>query len=472
MAAGTGIAVAESKPDVRSSPKPNILLIFTDDQRADTIGALGNPHIKTPNLDKLAGQSFVFLNGYCFGGNSGAVCIPARNELMSGRVFFRYGLNNHQGRGTPHAQADLPTLPKSMKAAGYETYYSEKSGTANLPEIQKQFDHIQNVDAVAALRTGRPARRVVDDAIAFLKQRNGADPFFMYHGLPGPHDPRWSTQEFRDLYDPAKLPLPPSFMPVHPFDKGDLTIRDECLEAWPRTEAAIHGHLRDYYSLISSMDYDIGRLLNVVAELGLRDNTIIIFSSDQGIALGSHGLMGKQSLYEDVLKVPFFLSGPGIKTGKSTAFAYLHDFFPTICELASVSVPPGLDGRSLVPVLHGTTNSVRGTAFLAYCDFQRSVRDERWKLIRSPRVDVTQLFDLKSDPWETNNLANDPAHDKDVARMMAALAAEQKQHGDDLPLTVPHPKPAAWTPPDHKLPTPYPAGGLAPGEQVKPVKQN
>lgn len=179
-----------------AAEKPNVLFIFTDDQRVDTIGALGNTHILTPNIDRLARRAFVFRNAYCFGGNSGAVCIPSRNMVMSGRTFFRYGSGNALGLGTPHAQADLPSLPMTMNAAGYETYYSEKSGTANLPEIQKQFTHVQNVDTVSALKTGRPAREVVDDLIAFLRsKRNPARPFFVYLGTPGPHDPRYATNK-------------------------------------------------------------------------------------------------------------------------------------------------------------------------------------------------------------------------------------------------------------------------------------
>ena len=235
-----------------STAKPNLLFIFTDDQRFDTIGALGNPHIKTPNLDRLAKRSFVFRNAYNFGGNSGAVCIPARNMAMTGKVFFHFDAGmRDKGLG--------PTFPKSMHAAGYETFYREKSGSANLPHIQKQFDHRKDVHMVNALRTGRAAKGIVDDAIGFVtKDRDKSKPFFMYLGFPCPHDPRWAGRRFRALYDPATLPVPPNYKAVHPWNIGDMTVRDECLEKWPRTEDAIRRHLHDYYALISSMDYDIG----------------------------------------------------------------------------------------------------------------------------------------------------------------------------------------------------------------------
>ncbi len=444
----------------RSAPaaRPNVLFIFTDDQRFDTIGALGNPHIKTPNLDRLAGRSFVFRNAYNFGGNSGAVCIPARNMAMTGKVFFRFDAG-------PRDKGLGPTFPKSMRAVGYETFYREKSGKANLPHIQKQFDHRKDIHMVNALRTGRPAKGIVDDAVAFLDEgRDDAKPFFMYLGFPCPHDPRWAAREFRALYDPAKLPLPPNYRPVHPWNIGDMTIRDECLEKWPRTEDAIRRHLHDYYALISSMDYDIGRLLDALDRLGLTENTVVVFSSDQGIAIGSHGLMGKQSVYEDVQKVPFLVSGPGIPKGESKALAYVHDIFPTVCDLVGAGAPEGIDGKSLAPVIQGGQESVRERAMLAYRNSQRSVRDGRWKLIRFPKINRTQLFDLEQDPRETRDLAGDPANAATVKRLMNNLAAQQTRYGDTAPLTAAKPIPAAFKHPAKKLKTAHPAGGPAPGE--------
>ncbi len=449
--AADGLSAPESKP--------NVLFIFTDDQRFDTIGALGNPHIKTPNLDRLAKRSFVFRNAYNFGGNSGAVCIPARNMAMTGKVFFRFDAGTRdRGLG--------PTLPKSMRAAGYETFYREKSGSANLPHIRKQFDHRKDIHMVNALRTGRAARRIVDDAIAFITTgRDTSKPFFMYLGFPCPHDPRWAGRRFRALYDPARLPVPPNYRPVHPWNIGDMTVRDECLEKWPRTEDAIRRHLHDYYSLISSMDFDIGRLLDTLDELALTEDTIVIFSADQGLALGSHGLMGKQSVYEDVQKVPLLFSGPGITEGESDAFAYVHDIYPTVCELVGAARPAGIDGRSLTPVIQGRRERVRDRVMLAYKNAQRSIRDERWKLIRFPQINRTQLFDLVSDPHETRDLSGDPKNAAVIERLMGKMADEQKRYDDRQPLTADQPKPAEFKHPAKKLKTAYPAGGPAPAER-------
>ena len=460
-AAGLG-RMANAKTD---ESKPNVLFIFTDDQRFDTIAALGNPAIVTPGLDRIARRAFVFENAYCLGGNSGAVCIPARNMVMSGRAWFRFNYDRRKEavveRNTPYADPARATFPKSMCAAGYETYYSEKSGTANLPQIQTQFDHIQNVHMVNALATGRPARVVVNDAITFLRSRRDRPrPFFMYLGLPCPHDPRWATKRFRDLYDPAKIPLPANYGSIHPWNIGSMTIRDERLAPWPRTKDTIRRHLHDYYSLISSMDHDISRLLDALDELSLTDQTIVVFSSDQGLALGSHGLMGKQNVYDDTMKIPLLFAGPGIQPGRSEALAYLHDIFPTVCEFVGAAKPKGIDGLSLAPVVSGRADRVREALMLAYMDTQRSVRDSRWKLIRFPKIDRTLLFDLSTDPREVTDLSGDPANKGTIDRLLTLLAAEQKRYGDPAPLTVDTPIPAEFAPPK-KVRVKY-RGGLAP----------
>lgn len=465
--------------------KPNILFIFTDDQKFNTIGALGNPDIHTPHLDKLADGAFVFTNAYCMGGNSGAVCIPSRNMVMSGRDFFRFNAdarihkeNNIPRRAAHYTNPEWPSLPRAMHSAGYETFFREKSGSANNPDVREHFEHRKDIDMVAALRTGRPAEGIVDQAVAFLTQeRDTTRPFFMYLGFPCPHDPRWSLKKFRDLYDPADLPLPPNYLPVHPWDIGDMTIRDECLESWPRTEEAIRRHLHDYYSVISSMDYDIGRLHKALEKLGLLKNTIILFSSDQGIAIGDHGLMGKQNVYEGTLKVPFFIKGPGIKEGTSDALVYLHDIFPTFCEYAHAEIPSGfgeaqwvpdipekLDGVSLKDIISGKEKAVRPSLLLAYKDYQRAIRDDRWKLIRFPKIDKTLLFDLENDPFEKHNLANEEEYSEKVNEMLQKLEQACQEAGDTIDLFPEETLPAAFDYPKEKLSTPFPAGGLAPGD--------
>jgi len=416
--------------------KPNVLFLFTDDQREDTVAALGNPHIITPNLDGLVKEGFAFTNAYCMGGNSAGVCLPSRKMLLRGRSWF----------SVDSVPPDGPCFPATMNAAGYVTYHHGKRGNTD-KWAHGFFDQSHYLNDEADRTSGYPGKPVADDAIAFLREHQAGGsgkPFFMYLAFGNPHDPRVAAKEYLDLYDPEKIPLPPNFLPLHPFNNGEMKIRDESLAPWPRTPEVIRKHLRDYYAVVTAMDAQIGRILAALKEIGEYDNTIILFSSDQGIAIGSHGLMGKQNLYEHSMGVPLFFRGPGIPKGKSSdAFAYLFDVYPTVCELVGAETPKSLEGKSLAGVIQGTSAGVRDTILLAYLKIQRAVRRGQWKLLRYPEVNVTQLFDLEADPYETKNLADDPAQADRVKELMKILAEEQKRFGDKAPLTVDNPKPAA-----------------------------
>ncbi len=241
--------------------------------------------------------------------------------------------------------------------------------------------------------------------------------------------------------------MPANYLPVHPFDNGEMTIRDEQLEKWPRTPDAIRQHLHDYYACITSIDGHIGRLLQTLRDLGQFENTLIIFSSDNGLAIGSHGLMGKQNLYEEGMKVPLLFCGPGIPAGCSDALVYLLDIFPTVCELVGTDVPAVVDGKSLVPVITGLTSYTRDTLFLAYRDVQRAVRDERWKLIVYPKINKRQLFDLKDDPYEMHDLSADHAQSARIDHMVQELHRWQQEVGDAAPLQSDQPADPTFVPP-------------------------
>jgi len=416
----------------KARKKPNVLFLFTDDQREDTITALGNPHIKTPNLDRLVKSGVVFRNAYCMGGFSGAVCLPSRMMMLRGRSWFSV-------RGLPKG---FSNFPKSLNEAGYVSYHHGKRGNTDRA-VHTCFTHSHYLNDGAVRRSGHPGEVVANDAIQFLRAHKKDRPFFMYLAFACPHDPRIATKEYLGKYDVAKVPLPPNFMPFHPFNNGELVIRDERLAPWPRTPAVIRKHLRDYYAVITCLDGQIGRIIETLKEIGEYDNTIIIFSSDQGLAVGSHGLMGKQSLYEHSMGVPLIFSGPGIPRGRTTdTFAYLFDLYPTVCELVGARVPDGLEGRSLAPIIQGKAEKVRDTIFLAYKNLQRAVRRGRWKLLRYPQINKTQLFDLETDPHETKDLAGDPAHAGRIKELMALMAEQQKLFGDTQPLTSATPRPA------------------------------
>jgi len=434
---GVGIESSEAA-EKQGSARLNVLFLFTDDQRADTIHALGNSHIKTPNLDSLVKSGFVFRNAYCLGGNIGAVCTPSRNMLLSGRAYFRWKGNLASGND--------PNFPVSMNQAGYVTYHHGKRGNTAL-EIQAKFEHNHYLNEGKERVSGQPGKAIVDAAIEFLRTKNDARPFFMYLAFEAPHDPRVAAKEYLDLYDRAKIPLPKNYLPQHPFNNGEQVIRDEMLAPWPRTPDEIRRHLHEYYAVISGLDYHIGRLLQCLKELGQHENTIIAFSSDHGLAIGSHGLMGKQNVYEAGMKAPLIFTGPGIRKGRSDALVYLLDIFPTVCDLVGAPIPSGLDGQSLRPILDGKARGVRETLFLSYRDVQRAVRDARWKLIRYPQINQTQLFDLRRDPDEIHNLANDPGQAKRIDHLMAVLGEWQKKLGDTAPLASTKPANPTFTPP-------------------------
>jgi arylsulfatase A-like enzyme len=450
-----------------AADKPNVLFLFADDMRADSIGALGNLVVQTPNLDSIVKRGFALRNAYCFGGNSAAVCTPSRNMLLSGNAYFRWrDFQPPTGAKGSISPGDGPNFPLSLQAAGYETYHHGKRGNT-APLIQAKFQHNKYLlNDQQERQSGQPGQEIANDAVQFLKGRDASKPFFMYLAFGNPHDPRKAAKEFLDRYDRAKIPLPKNYLPVHPFDNGEMAIRDERLSPWPRTEDEIRKTLHEYYATITAMDHHIGRILQALDELKLTRDTIILFSADQGISVGSHGLLGKQNLYDHGMKSPLFFAGPGVSRGGSDTLVYLLDIYPTVCDLVGAEVPKGIDGVSFKPVLTGKSKAARGDLLLAYRDVQRAWRDDRWKLIRYPQVDVTQLFDLKNDPHEIKNLAEDPAHAARVTDMIGKLKQAQLRFGDDLPLSVATPKSPKWTPPTEAEPK---KAGAAAG---KPKQKN
>ena len=427
--------------------RPNVLFILADDQRADTIGAHGNPHIRTPHLDRLAARGFSFRRNYVFGGNSGAVCVPSRAMIMTGKTWF---------------QVDAPTLkgerllPELFGEQGYATFATGKwhNGQASwLRAFQRgqalmfggMSDHtrvpVRDLGPDGKLTEERwgesfSSELFADAAIRFLRSHKEPKPFFAYVALTAPHDPRQPPKEFRDPYYRDPPPLPPDFLPQLPFDNGMMDGgRDENLGAWPRTESMIREQLAEYYGLVTHMDVQIGRILRTLEETGHADQTLIVFAADNGLALGSHGLLGKQSVFEHSMRTPLIIAGPGVPAGQSSqAFTYLFDLFPTLLDAAGMPMPDGLAGHSLRPVWEGRRDRVRESVFLPFLQHQRSVRDEQFKLIVYPKIGYAQLFDLKADPHETRNIAGAPESGARIERLRESLVEWQTRVGDRVVL--------------------------------------
>ena len=435
--------------------RPNILLLLSDDQRFDTIAALGNTSIRTPNLDSLCRQGFTLNGAYIMGGTQPAICRPSRAMLMSGRSLFH----------VKDALSGQGTWPAQFGAAGYTTFISGKwhnekesllrsfqqgkavfmGGMGNpykLPLVDISANHQLENERISG---DHSVRLFADAVVEFLQKQKKDKPWLCYFAPNCPHDPRLAPAQYHEYYNLHKPPIPATYLPVHPFNNGELTIRDEQLAPWPRTKEVVRQNLADYYSYINFMDDQIGRILEALKATGQFDKTIIVFSSDNGLALGSHGLFGKQNLYEHATHEPLIFVGPGIPAGgKSSAFCYLFDIFPTLGEMAGVDAPKGNEGKSMAAVIQCKASSGRSCIFTSYRSFQRAVRNERWKLIAYPQINKMQLFDLLTDPNEMHDLANDTEHANEMNSMKELLKANQEEYGDQLSLTTKKPMSAEF----------------------------
>jgi arylsulfatase A-like enzyme len=454
------IAAPKTHPEAQRSrrgERPNILFLFSDDQRFDTIGALGNPYIDTPNLDRLVRRGTAFTHAHIMGSTAPAVCAPSRAMLLTGRGLFRIPESFAMPWSSSGKPGECPyiTFPEHFRAAGYSTFVTGKWHNER-PTLARGFsdggaiffggmaDHlatpVHEYDPSGkypreTARAGETfsSELFSDAAIRFLEGYTDSAPFMMYVSYTAPHDPRMAPEPFASRYAPEEIPLPPNFMPEHPFDNGELRIRDEELAPWPRTPEIVREHVAAYYAMISHLDAQVGRVLEALDRTGHARDTIIVFAGDNGLGVGQHGLLGKQNLYEHSVRVPLLLAGPGIPEGETRdTLAYLHDLFPTICDLAGLDTPDSVEGRSLARALARPKTVVRDSIYYLYRDFQRGVRRGPWKLLR---YDVdgqqhTQLFNLDQDPYELRNLAEDPAFASQRRELEELLVAQMREHDD------------------------------------------
>lgn len=443
--------------------RPNVLFLFTDDQRHDTIQALGNSAIHTPNMDRLVGDGVAFKNAYIMGGSSPAVCSPSRACLFSGRTLWNV---ENQGTYGYEISSEYTTLPQVFRENGYTSFATGKNEPGREGHFARSFSAGDKIlfrgmtgsqyklplcpfsptgdyaRANEVLHQGKHSAEVYADAcISFLDaQQETPEPFFAYVAFQTPHDPRQCPQEYLAQYKPEDIDLPASFVPEHPFDNGMLKIRDEKLAGFPRKPDEIRRHLAAYYAMVTHTDAQIGRILEALERTGKKDNTIIVFASDNGLAVGRHGLMGKQNVYDHALHVPMIISGPGIPKGETREqLCYIYDIYPTLCELAGLKTPDTVQYESLNTILDDADAPHRDHLYFAFMSWQRAVRDARYKLIeycvKSKRH--TQLFDLIEDPHEMNNLAGDAAHQETLERLRTLLKQDRVDLNDgNTPFTL------------------------------------
>jgi len=447
----------------KNSSSKNILILYSDDQSYRTIQALGNTEINTPNLDKLVKSGLTFQQAHVMGGHQGAVCIPSRVMLMTGRY-----VNRLPGDGNIIPDS-LVSLPEVLRQKGYTTFHTGKwhSDKNSYARMFSKADHIFFGGMHFPKEGGQEHPRVnhfdptgkypieksflsetyssylyAQTAIDFLSSSEAKEkPFFCYVAFTSPHDPRTPTAKFAKAYDPSKISLPPNFLPEHPFNNGDLNVRDENLLPHPRTEKAIKEDIAAYYGMISELDEQIGRIMSTLEKEGLLKNTLIVFAGDNGLAMGQHGLLGKQNLYEHSIRVPMIFSGPGIpKNVRNNSFVYLSDITPTIYDYLKIKAPKTVEAKSLSSIIRNPTKAVRDQIYNVYGHWSRSLKTkDGYKLILY-NVDgmlTSQLFNLKTDPWEKHNLAQDKNQQGRILLMREHLKKEMLEKHDNLQIDLP-----------------------------------
>lgn len=446
---------------VVAAAPPNIVLIVSDDQRPDTISALGNHVIQTPNLDRLVREGSSFDRATC----ANPICTPSRAEILTGCSGFRCGVMDF---GKP-IDPTVPTMSSWFSAAGYHTAYVGKWHNDGRP-VQRGYSLTRGLYRGGGGRfakpqfdyAGRPvtgyrgwvfqddagqlfpelgvgltpdiSRRFADAAIDVIETATTNQPFFLHVNFTSPHDPLLLPPGWETRYSGDEMSLPENFLSQHPFDHGNFDGRDEKLFCWPRTPSETKRELAAYYAVISHMDQEIGRILSALEDHSLLTDTIVVFTSDHGLAVGSHGLRGKQSMYEHTIGVPLVMRGPGIpEHQRFSAQCYLRDIFPTLCDLASIK-PPGnaVDGRSLKPVLDRTVEQVHEFIVGYFRNSQRMIRTPDWKYIEYPLVNRQQLFRLSTDPYETTNLASRAGNAHVRASLQTLMRKWFRLHGDSV----------------------------------------
>lgn len=476
--------------------KPNILLIVTDDQTFESIGCLNNKEVHTPNLDRLVERGTVFTHAFNQGSWSAAVSVASRCMLITGQSVFNCSFNDtylDTWARTKHKHpTEVPLIGEVLGQNGYETIefgkwhnsdysllkcfgqakaigkgmYESTDESGNRKMAYQRFDkstwnptdkkyHGHWTPAVRDMITNERGKRKIgkpyiaqqhtselfaDVAIDYLMNYDAEKrkPFFAYVAFNAPHDPRQSPKKFLDLYPVDSIRIPDNFLPEHPFDQGDKYIRDEQLAPFPRTEQAVRTHRQEYYAIISHCDQEIGRILEALKVSGNDKNTYIIFTSDHGLSLGMHGLMGKQNLYEQTVRVPFIICGPDIKAGeKNNELIYMQSIYATLCELARVEIPATVDFPSLMPIIK---KQAKGEKYIfgAYKDVQRMVRSDKYKIDRfKPKAKQIQLFDIVNDPHEKVNLYTVSEYAKVKRELFAAMKELQQKYHDPVVLDLP-----------------------------------
>lgn len=448
---------------------PNFLFIFADDQAPDTINALGNDEIQTPNLDKLVRNGTTFNRAYNSGAWGGAVCMASRMMLVTGRQLW------HAHKDYPNTadyQKNNKTWPQLLASGkGYETYFSGKWHVKM--DANKTFTHCTNVRPGMPNQTKQGYNRPIDgqedvwspydptfegfwkggthwsevlgnDAVQYLSMAEKSEaPFFMYLAFNAPHDPRQAPKKFVDMYPSKDINVPESFLPIYPYCEGmgaGKRLRDEKLAPFPRTEHAVQVNRQEYYAIITHLDTQVGRMLDALEATGKKDNTYIFFTADHGLGCGHHGLLGKQNMYDHSVRVPWIINGPGIEAGKKIDTPiYLQDVMATTFDLAGMDKPDQVQFDSVMPKLRGEDSGDR-PIYGGYTMTQRMVTADGYKLILYPKIKVKRLYHIAADPLELTDLASNPDAAKRMKELFAQFLELQETMADPLDVKTVYPE--------------------------------
>lgn len=454
-----GACLAVSTVAGAADQPPNILFIFADDLAYDALGTTGDGSVQTPHLDKLRDQGCCFEQVFNPGSWTPAICQASRTMLNTGKTVWKAAKYNR-------AKDKTPLWPELMHQGGYETYFTGKWHVKSVSS-QQVFDHVGTERGGMPEQTqlcydrkfipGKPdawrpddqsqggywkggkhwSEVVADEACGFLKQAGKSDkPFFMYVAFNAPHDPHQSYAKYLNKYPVDKIKLPETFMPEYPYCKGigaGPKLRDEWLAPFPRTPLSIKTNRREYYSMITHMDDQIGRILDTLTKT-IKTPTYVIFTADQGIAMGDHGMIGKQNMYEPAIRVPFFIVGPGIKRNSTVKTPiYVQSIMPTTLELAGIPKQDHIAYPSLTDELHGKQVQEQNI-YGSYMATQRMIRTSEWKMLIYPKINRVRLFNRKDDPVEMKDLAENPASIPTMKKLFAELKKLQKAQNDTMNL--------------------------------------
>lgn len=436
----------------------NVLILFSDDQRYNTIHALGNNEIQTPNLDFLVQHGVSMTRAHTMGGMHGALCAPSRAMLHTAKYLHEL---KKSGDSIPPEHI---MLPQYLQTLGYKTYgigkwhndkvafnrafqngaaiyfggmHFPKDGGQEHPQY-RNYDPSGKYDTPNQKADKFSSEFYADAAIDFLKsKKDSQEPFLCYVAFTSPHDPRTPPLKYREMYNWRNISLPANYLPQHPFDNGELSVRDEVLLPRPMSEEMVKRELALYYGMISELDDQIGRIIKSLQENGQFENTLIVFAGDNGLAVGSHGLLGKQNLYDHSMRVPLIFSHPALPQGlRLDQLCYLSDVFPTVLDILHRE-KPNLSSESLFNYFQHPHKNGRKNVYFAYRDIQRAVRTEdNWKYIRYQvgGIATHQLFNLKVDPYETQNLVL--SEKRKLKAMQKKLIREANKYHDFLDLRI------------------------------------